>query len=342
VTLSFQLTPSRFHFPYSPSRSLTAANFSGDESLFTTAPNPLSTLLHLRFLVLLPLGPLSPFAGDGSARHLEVSLSSHHHGSAAYASEDASSEPSRVVAYHSANHSSLSILRKAVPGAMAMSETATKKSEKLYLGMDFRTSGARFAVIDDIGTVLAEAKRDYPSYMNIKLDLRLNICDFSDMRIGTSLHSDIAWKLRYVPLMKKQKVGGKVRKKEEVMVATTFMPFEAHGRRKEYFPLFEAVDLSKEQQRTTMEGYIAEMQGTHSHLFRFFMEGLQPHEALQYMDLVIYSMDKDKATTMLCRLLKRPHNGIKAAVVDEHNKVNNYVGMINFTWLSFDLMLMLI
>ncbi|KAL8166717.1 hypothetical protein V2J09_008216 [Rumex salicifolius] len=68
------------------------------------------------------------------------------------------------------------------------------------------------------------------------------------------------------------------------------------------FPLFEAVDLSKEQQRTTMQGCIAEMQGTHSHLFRFFMEGLQPHEAVQYMDLVIYSMDKDNAICTLGRL----------------------------------------
>ncbi|KAL8160365.1 hypothetical protein V2J09_001902 [Rumex salicifolius] len=56
--------------------------------------------------------------------------------------------------------------KKAIAGAKAMAETATKKSEKLYLGMDFGTSGARFAVIDEIGTILAEAKRDYPSYMN--------------------------------------------------------------------------------------------------------------------------------------------------------------------------------
>lgn len=37
--------------------------------------------------------------------------------------------------------------------------------ERLYLGMDFGTSGARFAVIDKQGTIHAEAKREYPSYM---------------------------------------------------------------------------------------------------------------------------------------------------------------------------------
>lgn len=36
--------------------------------------------------------------------------------------------------------------------------------EKLYLGLDFGTSGARFAVIDIGGTIQAEAKRHYPLY----------------------------------------------------------------------------------------------------------------------------------------------------------------------------------
>lgn len=33
---------------------------------------------------------------------------------------------------------------------------------QLYLGMDFGTSGARFAIIDKQGTIHAEGKREYP------------------------------------------------------------------------------------------------------------------------------------------------------------------------------------
>lgn len=37
--------------------------------------------------------------------------------------------------------------------------------ERLYLGMDFGTSGARYALIDMEGTIRAEGKREYPLYM---------------------------------------------------------------------------------------------------------------------------------------------------------------------------------
>lgn len=37
--------------------------------------------------------------------------------------------------------------------------------EQLFLGMDFGTSGARYAVIDTDGTIRAEGKRDYPLYL---------------------------------------------------------------------------------------------------------------------------------------------------------------------------------
>jgi sugar (pentulose or hexulose) kinase len=36
--------------------------------------------------------------------------------------------------------------------------------ERLYLGLDFGTSGARFAIIDIGGAIQAEAKRNYPLY----------------------------------------------------------------------------------------------------------------------------------------------------------------------------------
>ena len=36
--------------------------------------------------------------------------------------------------------------------------------DRLYLGMDFGTSGARFAIIDRQGTIQGEGKREYPPY----------------------------------------------------------------------------------------------------------------------------------------------------------------------------------
>lgn len=44
------------------------------------------------------------------------------------------------------------------------SEVGVQVSEQLYLGLDFGTSGARFALIDKGGTIHAQGKRDYPLY----------------------------------------------------------------------------------------------------------------------------------------------------------------------------------
>ncbi|XP_023641006.1 uncharacterized protein LOC17889870 isoform X1 [Capsella rubella] len=50
--------------------------------------------------------------------------------------------------------------------AMAdMSGNKGTNFEKLYLGMDFGTSGARFTVIDEEGGIRAEGKREYPPFM---------------------------------------------------------------------------------------------------------------------------------------------------------------------------------
>ncbi|MED6134901.1 D-ribulose kinase [Stylosanthes scabra] len=50
--------------------------------------------------------------------------------------------------------------------AVSMSVGVEEASAKLYLGLDFGTSGARFAIIDKGGTIQAEAKREYPLYKN--------------------------------------------------------------------------------------------------------------------------------------------------------------------------------
>lgn len=44
------------------------------------------------------------------------------------------------------------------------SEVSVGASERLYLGLDFGTSGARFAIVNNLGTIQAEAKRHYPLY----------------------------------------------------------------------------------------------------------------------------------------------------------------------------------
>ncbi|XP_010555266.1 PREDICTED: uncharacterized protein LOC104824797 isoform X2 [Tarenaya hassleriana] len=51
-------------------------------------------------------------------------------------------------------------------GAMVdMSGNGGTRGERLYLGMDFGTSGTRFSVIDDQGGVRGEGKREYPNFM---------------------------------------------------------------------------------------------------------------------------------------------------------------------------------
>lgn len=68
---------------------------------------------------------------------------------------------------------------------------------------------------------------------------------------------------------------------------------------RELLPLIEAAELSKEQQEKVLEQCLDVMQGTHSHLFRFFMEGLLPQDALQYLDMVITSSNKERVASML-------------------------------------------
>lgn len=48
------------------------------------------------------------------------------------------------------------------------SEVGVQVSEQLYLGLDFGTSGARFALIDKGGTIHAQGKREYPLYKKEK------------------------------------------------------------------------------------------------------------------------------------------------------------------------------
>ncbi|KAK2665413.1 hypothetical protein Ddye_003987 [Dipteronia dyeriana] len=64
-------------------------------------------------------------------------------------------------------------INKRRPTSMSLMDSSSKNGnsglsgdQRLYLGMDFGTSGARFALIDKHGTILSEAKRGYPKYMS--------------------------------------------------------------------------------------------------------------------------------------------------------------------------------
>uniref|UniRef100_A0A7N2MZP1 D-ribulose kinase n=2 Tax=Quercus lobata TaxID=97700 RepID=A0A7N2MZP1_QUELO len=49
------------------------------------------------------------------------------------------------------------------------SEVGVQVGEQLYLGLDFGTSGARFALIDKGGTIHAQGKREYPLYKMLSM-----------------------------------------------------------------------------------------------------------------------------------------------------------------------------
>lgn len=69
-------------------------------------------------------------------------------------------------------------------------------------------------------------------------------------------------------------------------------------------PFMEAVDLTKGQQQRLLERCLEVMHGTHSHLFRFFIEGLCPRDAMHYLDLVSSCSDKQKVSLMFSTILE--------------------------------------
>ncbi|KAJ0771283.1 putative hemerythrin [Helianthus annuus] len=73
-------------------------------------------------------------------------------------------------------------------------------------------------------------------------------------------------------------------------------------------PLMEAVELTQGQQERLLEQSLDVMPSTHSHLLKFFMEGLLPHEAMHYLDLITRCTDKDRAGSIY-RFLVEEHHG---------------------------------
>lgn len=64
-------------------------------------------------------------------------------------------------------------------------------------------------------------------------------------------------------------------------------------------PYIEATELSKPKQRKVLEQSLDAMQGTHSRLFNFFLQGLLPVDAMQYLDLVAMCHDEERMSSML-------------------------------------------
>ncbi|CAL0328473.1 unnamed protein product [Lupinus luteus] len=63
--------------------------------------------------------------------------------------------------------------------------------------------------------------------------------------------------------------------------------------------LMEAVELSEDQEKSTLEQCFDVMHGTHSRLLKFLLEGLQSNDAMKYLDLISKCRDKEKMESML-------------------------------------------
>lgn len=61
----------------------------------------------------------------------------------------------------------------------------------------------------------------------------------------------------------------------------------------------EATELNKPQQQKVLQQALDVMRETHSHLFRFFMEGLSPQDAMQYFGMIKKYCDNVRVSLML-------------------------------------------
>lgn len=68
---------------------------------------------------------------------------------------------------------------------------------------------------------------------------------------------------------------------------------------RDLLPYMEAAELSKVQQGKVLEQCLDAMRETHTHLFRYFMEGLLPQDGIQYLDMIIKCSENNRATLML-------------------------------------------
>ncbi|OIW12963.1 hypothetical protein TanjilG_15412 [Lupinus angustifolius] len=81
---------------------------------------------------------------------------------------------------------------------------------------------------------------------------------------------------------------------------------EEHFREEEseLLPFMEALELSKEQEESALEQCFIVMQETHGRLLKLFLEGLQPNDAMKYLDLISKCRDKERMESMLQFIMK--------------------------------------
>lgn len=72
----------------------------------------------------------------------------------------------------------------------------------------------------------------------------------------------------------------------------------------ELLPLMEALELSKVQEESALEQCFDVMQGTHGRLLKFLLEGLSPHDAMKYLDLIGKCRDRERMESMLQTIVK--------------------------------------
>ncbi|KAK7269703.1 hypothetical protein RIF29_22437 [Crotalaria pallida] len=105
----------------------------------------------------------------------------------------------------------------------------------------------------------------------------------------------------------------------------------------ELLPLMEALELSKVQEERALEQCFDVMQGTHGRLFKYLLDGLQPIDAMKYLDLINKCRDKDRMESMLQMIMKHkliPLSLFKTSfgivIVLTHGTLNTYDRLTKF------------
>ncbi|KAI4352902.1 hypothetical protein L6164_007109 [Bauhinia variegata] len=93
-------------------------------------------------------------------------------------------------------------------------------------------------------------------------------------------------------------------------LSTRLKSFQGHCKQhfkeeeEELLPLMEAVELTKEEEESALEHCLDVMQGTHSRLLKFLLEGLPPHDAMKYLDLIGKCRNKERMESMLGTIIE--------------------------------------
>ncbi|CAH9097299.1 unnamed protein product [Cuscuta europaea] len=78
---------------------------------------------------------------------------------------------------------------------------------------------------------------------------------------------------------------------------------------KKLLPLLsEAAELGKVKQAKLVGQCLDAMQGTHSNLFRFFMEGFLPADAMQYMNIIAKCSDKERVSRLFSLIVEKENS----------------------------------